>query len=93
MNGNDDPPPPEALIVTEPVPLVGDIVTLVPAIIWVTPPPPPATAKANEAVPKSDPVIPADTLSDPVMLEFPSEKKPFFILNSFGISFPCPRVC
>jgi hypothetical protein len=27
------------------------------------------------------------------MLEFPSEKKPFFILNSFGISFPCPRVC
>jgi hypothetical protein len=48
---------------------------------------------ANEAVPCSEPVIPADTLSDPVILDDPSEKNPFFILNSFGISFPYPRIC
>jgi hypothetical protein len=48
---------------------------------------------ANDAVPKSDPVIPAVTFSDPVMFDGPSEKKPFFILNSFAISFPYPRVC
>ena len=48
---------------------------------------------AYEAVPNKDPVIPADTLSDPVMFESPSEKNPFFILNSFAISFPYPRLC
>jgi hypothetical protein len=26
-------------------------------------------------------------------LDDPSEKNPFFILNSFGISFPYPRIC
>jgi hypothetical protein len=46
---------------------------------------------ANEAVPKSEPVIPAVTINDPVTLDDPSEKNPFFILNSFGISFPYPR--
>jgi hypothetical protein len=80
-------------------PLIDPVTPKLP-VIWAdpvngnaAPPPPPATAKANEAVPKSEPVIPADTLSDPVIFEDPSEKNPFFILNSFGISFPYPRVC
>ena len=32
-NGKDEPPPPEALMVTDPVPIAGDIVMLGPAII------------------------------------------------------------
>ena len=38
---------------------------------------------AKLAVPSSEPVIPAVTESDPVTSEFPVERKPFFILNSF----------
>jgi hypothetical protein len=48
---------------------------------------------AKLAVPSSEPVIPAVTESDPVTSEFPVERKPFFILNSFAISFHCPRLC
>ena len=33
---NEPPPPPDELIVTAPIPVVGDIVTFVPAIICVT---------------------------------------------------------
>jgi hypothetical protein len=40
-----------------------------------------------------EPVIVEETESDPVILDDPSEKNPFFILNSFAISFPYPRVC
>jgi hypothetical protein len=32
-----------------------------------------------------------DTVNEPVMLDDPSEKNPFFMRNSFGISFPYPR--
>ena len=35
----------------------------------------------------------ANVLIDPVTSEFPCERKPFFIMNSFGISFPYPRLC
>jgi len=45
---------------------------------------------AQDAVPNNDPVIPAVTLSEPVMLELPCEKYPFFIMNSFAIPFPYP---
>ena len=37
----------------------------------------------------TDPV----TFTDPVISEFPCERKPFFIMNSFAISFPYPRLC
>jgi len=37
--------------------------------------------------------IAPNTLIDPVISEFPCERKPFFIMNSFGISFPYPRLC
>jgi hypothetical protein len=37
--------------------------------------------------------IEPDMESDPVTSEFPCERKPFFIMNSFGISFPYPRLC
>jgi hypothetical protein len=47
---------------------------------------------AKLAVPNSEPVIPAVTMSEPVTSEFPVERKPFFILNSFAISFHCPRL-
>lgn len=33
-----EPPPPDALMVTTPVPPAGEIVTFVPATIWDTPP-------------------------------------------------------
>jgi hypothetical protein len=46
---------------------------------------------ANEAVPCNEPVIPAVTFNDPVICELPSERYPFFILNSFAMSFHCPR--
>ena len=32
-NGKDEPPPPEELIITDPVPIAGDMVILSPAII------------------------------------------------------------
>ncbi len=35
-------------------------------------------------------VIDVDTASEPVISEFPFEWNPFFIINSFAISFPCP---
>jgi hypothetical protein len=41
---------------------------------------------AYEEVPNNDPVIPPDTFNDPVICELPSERYPFFILNSFAIS-------
>jgi hypothetical protein len=41
---------------------------------------------AKEAVPKNEPVIPAVTFNDPVIVAPPeSTIRPFFILNSFGI--------
>ena len=46
----------------------------------------------KDAVPNNEPVIPAVTESEPVTSEFPVERKPFFILNSFAISFHCPRL-
>ena len=38
-------------------------------------------------------VIDVDTVSEPVISEFPFEWNPFFIINSFAISFPYPRLC
>jgi hypothetical protein len=51
---------------------------------------------ANEALvtvpdPLKDPVMPSVTISEPVIFEFPCEKNPFFIKNSFAMPFPCPR--
>jgi hypothetical protein len=41
---------------------------------------------AKDAVPKNEPVIPAVTFNDPVIVAPPeSTIRPFFILNSFGI--------
>ena len=47
------PPPPEALIVTAPVPPIGEIVIFVPAIIEVTPPPPLPLAEVKTTLPSS----------------------------------------
>jgi hypothetical protein len=47
---------------------------------------------AHDAVPNNDPVIPAVTLSEPVMLELPCEKYPFFIMNSFAIYFSLSKL-
>jgi hypothetical protein len=47
---------------------------------------------AKLAVPSNEPVIPAVTESEPVTSEFPVERNPFFILNSFAISFHYPRL-
>jgi hypothetical protein len=41
---------------------------------------------AKEAVPKSDPVIPADTLSDPVICVLFNAMMPLRAINSFAIS-------
>lgn len=48
---------------------------------------------AYDAVPNNDDVIPPVTRSDPVTSEFPVERKPLRILNSFGISVHYPRLC
>jgi hypothetical protein len=66
----------------------------------------PVIAPADPLVNRTDPVanpvkligdiveIEPDTESDPVISEFPCERKPFFITNSLGIiSFPYPRLC
>lgn len=47
---------------------------------------------ANEDVPCRLPVIPAVTIKDPVTSEFPVERNPFLILNSFAISVHYPRL-
>jgi hypothetical protein len=47
---------------------------------------------AQDAVPNNDPVIPAVTVNEPVILELPCEKYPFFIMNSFAIPFPYPSM-
>lgn len=45
---------------------------------------------ADVAVPCNEPVIPAVTSSEPVILDDPSEKNPFIMRNSFAIAFPYP---
>jgi hypothetical protein len=65
----------------------------------------PVIAPSDPLVNRTDPVanpdkltgdvveIEPDTESDPVISEFPCERKPFFIMNSFAMSFPYPRLC
>jgi hypothetical protein len=50
------------------------------------------TNEAVVAVPCNDPVMPPVTIRDPVICELPSERNPFFILNSFAISVHFPRL-
>jgi hypothetical protein len=46
----------------------------------------------HDAVPCKDAVTPDVTVNDPVTLELPCEKYPFFIMNSFAIPFPYPSM-
>jgi hypothetical protein len=79
--------------VTEPVTMSEPVICAEPVNGKLDAPATYEAVKANDDVPCNEPVIPAVTESDPVISELPCERYPFLIMNSFGISFPYPRLC